>query len=91
MGLKLINVGIISVNTFELKSDHFGIEIRMRRLLKLQQYPLKSDHFGIEIVYLPKDEKWLFWLKSDHFGIEMYLHLMHQFLSRIVKIRPFWD
>ena len=32
-----------------LKSDHFGIEIKIHLCIILFQYLLKSDHFGIEI------------------------------------------
>jgi len=33
-----------------LKSDHFGIEMRILRFPGLLLEKLKSDHFGIEII-----------------------------------------
>ena len=55
----------------QLKSDHFGIEIRRSVDIASLSLPLKSDHFGIEIIIHPWRDENRSALKSDHFGIEI--------------------
>ena len=54
-----------------LKSDHFGIEIRIKRHGITHPQRLKSDHFGIEMIIVLLILGKYNLLKSDHFGIEM--------------------
>ena len=78
-------------NTKQLKSDHFGIEIRRGVWYCQSINQLKSDHFGIEIKMLRSLSSRILLVKIRPFwDWNLSMPNVNHNLS-LVKIRPFWD